>query len=255
MKLRARFRNADLPECAKKCGLAYVPCTAAPERLASLLGSGFPAAVEIPRGLFGMEEKIRGELREAMHAGVRDAWAGTLDAARIALELGFNVHGGFSLNITNTQALEWYRELGLTDAELSPELKLSLAARIGGSLPKGVLLYGRIPLMLTRNCPAANSARGCLHCRTAPELTDRRGTRFPVQCYGACSEVLNSVPLILADRLGEVRNQDFGLLRFSTESPAETGRVLSAYFAALRGKTEKPAAGTFTRGLAFRGFE
>lgn len=255
MKLRARFRNADLPECAKKCGLAYVPCTTAPERLASLLGSGFPAAVEIPRGLFGMEEKIRGELREAMHAGVRDAWAGTLDAARIALELGFNVHGGFSLNITNTQALEWYRELGLTDAELSPELKLSLAARIGGSLPRGVLLYGRIPLMLTRNCPAANSARGCLHCRTAPELTDRRGTRFPVQCYGACSEVLNSVPLILADRLGEVRNQDFGLLRFSTESPAETGRVLSAYFAALRGKTEKPAAGTFTRGLAFRGFE
>ncbi len=163
------------------------------------------------------------------------------------------VHGGFSLNITNTESLEWYRAFGLSDTELSPELKLSQAACIGGRLPRGLLVYGRLPLMLCRNCPAANSERGCLHCKTAPELTDRRGIKFPVQCRGACSEVLNSVPVYLADRMEELKNLDFGLLRFSTENPEETDKILRAYFSAVSGHPAVRENGTFTRGLYYRG--
>jgi len=102
--------------------------------------------------------------------------------------------------------------------------------------------------MLTRNCPAAN-AGGCKNCETAPFLTDRKGIRFPVQCYGACSEVLNSVPLYMADRLREVRNQDFGVLRFTIESAREAEEIIGRYLAG------SPDDGEHTRGLYYRGIE
>ena len=105
--------------------------------------------------------------------------------------------------------------------------------------------------MLTRNCPAANSAKGCLHCTAAPELTDRKGVHFPVQCYGACSEVLNSVPLWMADRLAEVKQMDFGVLRFTTETREEQQSILEAY---LHADGTPPAQGTFTRGLYYKGW-
>lgn len=254
-RLRARFYNTDLPDAAKACELVYVPYTTDPHKLAELLNNGFRAAVEIPRGMFGMEDSVRRRLELAKSAGITDAWAGNLDSAQLALDVGLQVHGGFSLNITNTEALEWYKEFGLKDAELSFELKLSQAAHIGGELPRGLLIYGRLPLMLTRNCPAANSEQGCLHCKTSPVLTDRRGIQFPIQCYGACSEVLNSVPLYLADRLAEVNNQDFGTLRFSTESKQEAENILNDYFVSVQGKSVCAEEGSYTRGLYYRGFE
>ena len=254
LRLRARFCTDEIPESAKRCEFVYLPYTTDPHRLSHLLESGFHAAVELPRGLFGMEDAVRRRLELAKSAGIMDVWAGNLDGAQIALDAGFHVHGGFSLNITNTEALEWYREFGLSDTELSFELTLAQASHIGGSFPRGLFLYGRLPLMLCRNCPAANSGKPCAECRE-PELTDRREICFPVRCYGACSEVLNSLPLYLADRLRDVRNMDFGLLRFSTESTAEAERILETYFSALGGAAPREPEGTYTRGLSYRGFE
>ena len=181
---------------------------------------------------------------------MRDCWTGNLGAARLARECGCTVHGGFSLNAANTAALELLRQFGLADTELSVELTLAQGEALGGSLPRGLVAYGRLPLMLTRACPAANGPKGCMHCaRTgpAPVLTDRRGARFPVQCAGACSEVLNSVPLELSDRLGALAWADFLALRFTTESVPEQGEILRRY---LTGGTPP---GPYTRGLTARG--
>ena len=254
LRLRALFRTDELPEAAKQCELVYLPYTTEPHRLASLREAGFPVAVELPRGLFGIEDSVRRRLELAASAGVTDVWAGNLDGARLASDTGMTVHGGFSLNITNTEALEWYRESGLADAELSFELTLAQASRIGGDFPRGLLLYGRLPLMLCRNCPAKNSGKPCTECRE-PELTDRRGIRFPVRCYGSCSEVLNSLPLYLGDRLRDVHSVDFGLLRFTTESTGEAQRILLAYRAALNDEAPAEPSGSYTRGLYYRGFE
>lgn len=250
MKLRARFVNTELPESAKQCELIYLPFNTEPNRLKELKQQGYPVALEIPRGMFGVENVIKYRLRVAKAAGITDVWAGNLGAAALGRELGLTVHGGFSLNITNTAALEWYRDFGLEDTELSFELTLAQAAEVGGTMKRGLLLYGRLPLMLTRNCPIAN-AGGCKRCTITQFLTDRRKIRFPVQCYGTCSEVLNSVPLYMADRLGEVRNQDFGLLRFSTESAREAEEILQKYLAG----TGEIAAEHYTRGLYYRGIE
>lgn len=251
-KFRARFNFTDLPESAKKCEYVFLPYDTPVAALEKLNTNGFHVALELPRGMFGMENKVRCGIKAAKAAGITDVWAGTLDGAAIGLEEGFRVHGGFSLNITNTQALEWYSELGLADSELSFELSLPQAGHIGGDLPRGLLLYGRLPLMLCRCCPAANSKAGCLHCKKPPMLTDRKGVKFPIQCYGACSEILNSVPLYTADIIKEIKNQDFGTLRFTTESKAEAESVLARYFSTEDGdNVEKPKTG-FTRGLYHR---
>lgn len=250
MRFRARFADAQqVPMLAKECELIYLPLNTDEKQLKKLKESGMRVALEIPRGMFGREKQIKAALKQASTIGIQDVWAGNLGAAAVAKELGMTVHGGFSLNITNTAALQWYSDFGLTDTELSFELTLEQAAAIGGTMPRGLLLYGHLPLMLCRNCPAANSAQGCLNCKTAPVLTDRRGIRFPIQCSGGCSEILNSVPLAFSDRLNEVKNQDFGVLHFTVENSVESEEILRFYLSA-----SKPV-GDYTRGLYYRGVE
>ena len=252
LPLRARFPSARLPKEALRCELCFVPWDTKEDALSRLIDEGYSLALELPRGLFGLEREAARRLEAARRAGVTHCWAGNLGAVRLARELGFAVHGGFSLNITNTAALTFYERFGLTDTELSFELTLPQSAKIGGLLPRGLLVYGRQPLMLTRACPAANGPRGCLNCHQTgevPVLTDRRGVRFPVQCTGACSEVLNSVPLELCDRPDELRWADFGVVRLTCEPEAEWGDILRRCFAG------EPPAGEWTRGLAYRGIE
>lgn len=248
MKLRMRFANAKLPPSAKKSEIIYIPYNTELGKIKELKEDGYPIALEIPRGLFGIENAVRSRLVAAKSAGITDVWAGNLGAAELGKTLGFCVHGGFSLNITNSAAIEWYRAFGLADTELSFELTLPQAAAIGGELHRGLLLYGRLPLMLTRNCPNANGGGGQT-CKTTPILTDRRRIKFPLQCYGACTEVLNSVPLYMADRLKEIKNQDFGVLRFSIETVSEAEAIINRYL------TDAPSEGEHTRGLYYRGIE
>lgn len=252
LPLRGRFPDENLPESASLLEWCYVPYTIAPERFTQLCEAGCAVALELPRGLFGLEKTVIAQLERLWEVGARHVWAGNIGAAQLAKELGFTVHGGFSLNLVNGEALAWYREFGLADAELSFELTLRQTAAVKDSLKRGLLLYGRLPLMLTRNCPAANGPDGCRHCKKSGTIavgTDRRGTDFPIQCFGACSEVLNSVPLELSDRLDEVQNMDFGVLRFTTEDLPEREAVIRRYF---QGGTPE---GTYTRGLYYRGIE
>jgi putative protease len=55
----------------------------------------------------------------------------------------------------------------------------------------------------------------------------------------------------MADRLSEVRNQDFGLLRFSTESTREAEEIIQKYLTGTGAPTEEH----YTRGLYYRGIE
>jgi putative protease len=258
MALRARFAKVEqagnIPQEANCCELLYVPLHTKPKVLGTLLDRGFPLALEMPRGMFGREQSVRHQLETAVKLGISQVWAGNLGSVAVAKELGLIIHGGFSLNVTNTAAAQWLDELGVTDTELSLELTLAQCKAIGGGLPRGIICYGRLPLMLCRNCPAANAPGGCRDCAARggsrePLLTDRKGVDFPIQCVGSCSEVLNSVPLSLSDRMGEVTNLDFGVFRFTVENPVETVEIFQRFHAGE--KLTKP----YTRGLFYRGLE
>lgn len=261
MRLRAHFRNAaDVPEAAKKCELVYLPVLSGKEQFQALKEQGFPIAAELPRGIFATEPLLRRRLLELKELGITDVWAGTLGAVGLALECGMTVHGGYSLNVANTPAIQWLAEQGLADTEVSFELTVAQAAALGGTLPRGLMVYGRQALMLCRNCPGGNGgtdASGCAACGKNTELTDRRGTQFPIQCQGGAGEVLNSVPLYMADRMREIRNQDFGVLRFSVENSVEIAEIFRDYLALQAVEKPKRDKNTqpFTRGLYYRGIE
>lgn len=242
---RARFTNGDIPDSFLDSELIYVPLTLKDSELEALMDRGFAVAVEIPRGMFGIENKIYSRLKEVQALGINEVLASNLGAVELAKSLDMDIHGGFGLNIMNTASIEWAEREGLLDVEVSFELTSGQISKLGGRLPIGIISSGRLPLMLTRNCPADNSSK-----RPSPMiLRDRKGMEFPLQTYGACTEVLNSVPLDLSDRRKELVGVDFEVLRFSVENSVETGENLQLF------NSEKCRKGLYTRGLYYRGVE
>ena len=63
------------------------------------------------------------------------------------------------------------------------------------------------------------------------------------------SEILNSRPVYMADRLSEIKNVDFILLYFTDESKQQAQNIIKQYL--VGGKPQ----GEFTRGLFYRGVE
>ncbi len=205
--------------------------------------------VEIPRGLFGREAVTRKRLAAAKEAGAAFALCNNVGAIPLCREAGLAPLGGFGLNITNQDALAFYTKKKLAGATLSMELTLGqMAGLLPAPLPVGLMVYGHQPLMLTRNCPRQSALGSCADCK-GQGLTDRTGTRFPVQCAGGCAEVLNSVPLWWGDKTDELPRADFHLFHFTIEDAARCRQVMDTY----KQGGKPPAA--ITRGLYKRGVE
>ncbi len=202
-------------------------------------------AAELPRALFGEEDKLEIKLEKLKMLGIKEAFAGNIASVVTARSLGLAVHGGYSLNIVNDAAVAAVKELGVKSAVVSPELMLSQIASLSAEIPLGIFAYGRLPLMLTRNCPL-KSEIGCDKCKKSSELYDRKKISFPVACRGGYTEVLNSAPIYMADRQREVTGCEYLLLYFTNEQEAD--KIIRAYLSG-----EAPRSGKYTRGLYYRG--
>lgn len=234
------FRNtAAIPETLD-CDKIFLPLDTAPE-----LFKRYHAGAIIPRGMFGNAQAIVEKLKGS---GARYALCNTLDAVAAAKTAGVEIIGGPFLNIFNTQSLNEAKALGLCACTLSYELTAAQIERLGADIARGAVVYGKTPLMLTRNCPEKNG-KTCAQCGKSGILTDRKGISFPIRCENGFSEIFNSRPTYMADRLREMRNIDFMLFDFTTERKEEVSRILQAYENSV-----KPE-GEFTRGLFYRGVE
>lgn len=247
LPVRARFADTDIPACYRQCELVYVPLYTKEDELSRLMEEGFPLAVEIPRGMFGREQQIITLLKKARARGVTHALAQNIGAIPPAREFGFTVHGGFGLNLMNSLSAEQLRLWGLKDVETSFELTAKKTNALTGQIPRGFLAYGRLPLMLTRNCPAKNGNADCTACGHSRYLTDRKREKFPLQCDYNCTEVLNCVPLCVFDKITGFTRADFCVLRFSVENRVEKEEIFRKF------EERKCITGPLTRGLYYRG--
>ena len=193
------------------------------------------------------EAGLMSRLEEMYSKGYRHLLCSNLAHIPLGRQLGFVLHGDFGLHVANRAAADAYSQLGLSDLILSVELKRGAMQQLHSPVPSGAVLYGRLPLMLMRNCPIRNEV-GCKQCRHA--LTDRTGRSFPVYCTGGYAELLNAEPVYLADRLEEWNRMGFGVLLFTTESPEQTARIIEQY---RTGHAVLPER--YTRGLAYRGVQ
>lgn len=198
------------------------------------------AGVEISRGLFGMEEKLTKRLEHLKKIGVRKALCSNLGAYSLAQKMGFEVYGDFGLNIFNSESAQLFNS-----PILSFEATLEQTNRIGAK-DTGIIGYGYLPLMLTRNCPIKNHL-GCSRC--TGKLTDRKGFEFKVKCSPyPCVEVLNPVPVYMGDRQKEIKT-DFIHFYFTDESKNQVEQIINLF------KTGGQFDGKYTRGLTYRGVE
>ncbi len=239
------FHENQIPEKFEGISRVIVPIEVSRKTVEELCAKGVEVATEIPAAIFSNADKYIEKLTELKKHGVSLAWICTLDGAGIAEKAGLPFASGFGMNIYNTAATEEIKRLGGKDCLLSCEISLSDASKLGGDLPRGIMTYGRIPLMLTRNCPVKNKLT-CSECGGKSVLTDRMGVNFPVVCKNGASFVLNSVPLWLADKKSEIRNMDYELIYFTNESKDECLSVMNAY------NNNEKASDDFTRGLYFR---
>lgn len=203
--------------------------------------------VEIPRGLFGNADTVRAALARVRDAGATLALCGNCNAIYPAKEAGFILLGGFGLNITNPEAVDFYAANGVAALLLSPELSFAkMRFAENASRPCGIFLYGRLPLMLTRNCPRAAAGADCRHCEGGV-LRDRKRAQFPVMCENGCAELLNAVPHDWADKQAEVPRGLFGYFHFTTETADTVAETLRRY------RTAAPATEPITRGMYRKG--
>lgn len=220
-----------------------------PARAGALISQGVRLGALIPRAVFsGETEKLESELASVHKLGVGDALCGGLGCFEMLLKNGYKIHGDFGLNVANTFSLISIIESGAESCVLSFEQTLRQAEVTASEQPEkaGILIYGALPLMLMRCCPLKR-AGGCGHC---PEsIKDRTGESFRILCGGNTTELLNSRPLWMFDKMGDVKKTGAGFvqLMFTGETPGEVDSVLESLE-----KSEK-CAGSFTRGLYYRG--
>ena len=205
---------------------------------------------EIPRVFFGKEDAVLEKLCALKQLGVEWAACSTLDAVYLAKKAQMRIMLSMGSNVFNSMSAVQAEELGAEKIVLSPELTLMQASKVGGNSEKGLVVYGKLPLMITRNCPIKNGT-DCAHCGGKRKLTDRLGVQFPVVCENGYSQVLNSRPIYMADRLEETAFVDFNLLWFTDESTEECASVLEKYMSGA----SAPDTKEFTRGLYYRGVE
>ncbi len=199
--------------------------------------------IEPPRFLSNEEEIIK-LLSKCKEKGAQHLMCNNISCIKTGKDLGFTLHGDFGLNISNSQSIEFYKNEGLSDLTLSFEMKLSQINSLNKSVNTGIIAYGHLPVMLTRNCPI-KSEIGCKNCNGS--IFDRTSRENKIVCHGDFVEILNSEPLYMADRLDEIRNVSFITLYFTNESPKEVKSIFREY------KSSPKKRENITRGLYYRG--
>ena len=246
--LRARFENWEqVPERALD-GIEYLIL---PIAQADRVPREWRAKtlLELPRVMFGrLEEDTARRIAATQDAGF--AGYEVSNIAHLRLCRGLPMSGSFGLNITNQLAAQFYADNGLGSMLILPEVKDSDISTIapthdGSPVPTGVLVYGHMPLMVTRACPLQN-IHDCAHCDKTGVLTDRKAKKFPVRCGLGVRTIYNPVPIYMGDKPGAL-TVDYGVAYFTLESRDEAAKILGMI------RAHAPFEEDFTRGLYFKG--
>ena len=184
--------------------------------------------------------------------------------ALLARKSGCVPHGSMRFNVLNSAASEVIGEY-VESVCISPEVPTGLLRDIG--VPSSVIVYGKIPLMLTERCMLSDGGKGCPFGgvggrkeRAAQKresekfgvtcdgrlcfgkMKDRTGSAFPVIGQPDCTNVIfNSVPIYMADRKDFLASLHADRLHFmfTDETPRECEGIITAYREGLAPEDEK----------------
>jgi putative protease len=203
----------------------------------------------VPRGVWPAFPRVtpQGDVAEWLRAGVpARALAGTLGVLDALVRAGAQTEADWPLNAMNPWTAATLADLGAHRVWLSPELPGALVRSVvtRSPVPAGVLLAGRLELMVAEHCVLAAAGRCSPSCEACPTrsrraaLRDRKGFEMPVLVDAAGrSHIYNAVPLDLARVLAEVVESGVAAVRLdaSVEPPEEVRRLIATLRAAIDG--------------------
>ena len=157
----------------------------------------------------------------------------------------------------NNQAQKMLKSLGADEITWPVELNSRELEKL--EIPGELLIYGRLPMMVTAQC----IHQGMDRCDKTPvelNIKDRMGKEFPVRnhCAFCYNSIYNTAPLSLLGLSDTVSSLSPASLRlqFTTEGPRETETIVKAFSDEfLRGKKAEINLQEFTRGHFKRGIE
>ncbi len=214
---------------------------------------GTVPVVVLPRVITDSERPyVKEVLQHLFDSGINEALVGNLGHAVLARSVGMHIRGDFGLNVFNSLSMEMVREAGFLSATASFELRIAQIRDLAKTLDTEMIVYGRLPLMVSDQCVIRHSAGRC-SCQTPAQMADRMGAVFPVVKEFGCRNVIyNTHKLFLADRTEDVYGAGLWGVRmmFTTEVPRECVEVAKVYL----GKSDYQP-NVLTRGLYYRGVE
>ena len=238
-------------------GHIYLPLTeiaADKARARQIAESGKTSVAAVMPRVIGDNEaiKVAEMLDIAYEAGIREAVCGNLGHIEFAKAKKLEPRGDYGLNIYNSQAVKEAKALGLKSATLSFELTFAQIRDISKNFDCELIVYGRLPLMVTENCIIKNRYGRCV-CENNIGIVDRKSMTFPVMReFDHRNVIYNSQKLFLADKIEDYSHLGLWAVRLmlTTENPKEAVQVAERYLG--RGSYEPNG---YTRGLYYRGVE
>ena len=258
-KLIFQVLTADqlTPELARlKPAYIYAPAMIMaenPELLIPFVENGCTPVAALPRIITDNQtQEVFAALQKLFDCGVNEALVGNLGQVVMARKAGMKLRADFGFNAFNSRALEMLAAMGFLSATASFELRLAQIKDLAKPLDTEVIMYGRLPLMVSDQCIISRSAGRC-SCQTPAQMSDRMGSVFPVVKEFGCRNVIyNAHKLYLADKKEDLYSAGLWALRmmFTTESPRECIEVAKGH---LGLSDYKP--NVLTRGLYYRGVD
>ena len=228
--------NQITPElAATKPDHLYVPAeilAADGADLAPFLAQGTRIAAALPRVLSEAERPVLQELLAALkERDIREVLVGNLGLLPAVRQAGMEPRGDLGLNIANSWTLKFLSRVGFLSLTASGELTARQIGALAKSADTEMVVYGRLPVMVTEHCVIRNSAGRC-SCSTPTSMSDAFGGVYPVEKeFGCRNTVYDARKTFLADHPEVYTGVGLWGLRllFTTESPRECVLVTQRY--------------------------
>lgn len=211
-----------------------------------------PVAV-LPRVITDNQVKTIFSMLETLNRkGINEALVGNIGHIKLARKAGMKIRADFGMNVFNSYTLDMARRLSFMSATASFELRMAQVRDMAKSIDTELIVYGRLPLMVSDQCIISRSEGKC-NCQNPAQLSDRMGSVFPVvREFEHRNVIYNSKKLFLADKRDDIYGAGLWGIRlmFTTEGARECVEVAKSF----KGEGDyKP--NDLTRGLYYRGVD
>lgn len=210
----ASFRTPDQIPDSHDFAQAYLPLSKY---------NGAVNGVFLPPVIFDSQlDDVKRRLDKAVKMGATEIMISNISHLELAKEFSLSAHGSHRFNAFNNFTADYLvNEAELKSLILSAELILPQIRDIilPEGVRKGVIVYGRLPLMLLEKPVGKKSLR------------DSRGVTFPIYQVEGRDVLYNSVPIYMADqpdRLDTAGIEERHML-FTAENRGEVMRTMYAY--------------------------